>query len=54
MPDDFCPFGYLFIKAGSTADATTGWLFGTSNQAGVTGITYSRVDGDLPDRPVIA
>ncbi len=53
LPDDFCPFGYLTILAGSTADATTGWVQGTSNQASVTGITYARHDVALgmPDRP---
>lgn len=53
LPDDFCPFGYLTIKAGSTADATTGWVQGSSNQASVTGITYARQDVALgmPDRP---
>lgn len=53
LPDDFCPFGYLTIRAGSTADATTGWVQGTSNQASVTGITYARQDIALgmPDRP---
>lgn len=53
LPDDFCPVGYLTILAGSTADATTGWIQGTSNQASVTGITYARHDVALgmPDRP---
>jgi len=56
LPDDFLPFGYLTIKAGSTADATTGWVQGTSNQASVTGITYARADVMLgmPDRPQIS
>ena len=56
MPEDFCPFGYLTILAGSTADATTGWVQGTSNQASVTGITYAREDVALgmPDRPQTA
>src|SRR5574340_97429 len=44
LPDDFCPFGVLTILAGSTADATTGWVQGSSNQASVTGITYARTD----------
>ena len=53
LPADFCPFAYLTILAGSTADATTGWVQGTSNQASVTGITYARHDVALgmPDRP---
>ena len=52
LPDDFCPFGALTILAGSTADATTGWVQGTSNQASMTGITYARTDLALgmPDR----
>jgi hypothetical protein len=53
LPADFSPFGYLTILAGSTADATTGWVQGSSNQASVTGITYARHDVALgmPDRP---
>lgn len=53
--NDFCPIGYLIIKAGATANATTGWIFGTSNMSSVTGITYTF--GDLvgwPDRPIIS
>lgn len=54
-PLDFCPIGYLVIKAGSTANATTGWIFGTSNNSSVTGITYTFVDlMGLPDRPQIS
>lgn len=54
MPVDFCPIGYLTILAGSTADATTGWLQGTNDQASVTGITYDRTDIILmPDRPQV-
>lgn len=54
LPTDFAPFGYLTILAGSTADATTGWVQGTSNQAAVTGITYARGDiaGGYLDRLV--
>lgn len=54
LPTDFAPFGYLTILAGSTADATTGWVQGTSNQASVTGITYARGDiaGGYLDRLV--
>ncbi len=50
------PNGYLVIKAGSTADATTGFVFGTSNNSSVTGITYTFVSvmGSLPDRPQIS
>lgn len=55
LPSDFCPIGYLVIKAGSTASATSGWLFGTSNMSSVTGITYTFVDVvGLPDRPQVA
>lgn len=55
VPLDFCPVGYIVIKAGSTADNTTGWIFGTSNMSGVTGITYTFVDVvGMPDRPQIS
>lgn len=55
LPTDFAPVGYIVIKAGSTANATTGWVFGTSNMSGVTGITYTFVDSSiLPDRPQIS
>lgn len=54
-PTDFCPIGYIVIKAGSTANATTGWIFGSSNMSSVTGITYTFVDlCGLPDRPQIS
>lgn len=54
-PTDFCPIGYLVIKAGSTANATTGWIFGTSNNTSVTGITYTWTDVvGVPDRPQIS
>mgnify|MGYP003651502435 CR=1 FL=1 len=51
---DFCPIGYLVIKAGSTA-AAAGWVFGTNNNSSVTGITYTFVDVcGWPDRPQIS
>lgn len=54
IPDDYCPFGYLVIKAGSTASAA-GWVFGTNNMSSVTGITYAFVDTSiLPDRPQVS
>lgn len=54
VPDTTCPIGYEVIKAGSTASAA-GFVFGTSNQAAVTGITYTLVDVvSLPDRPQVA
>ena len=54
LPDDFCPIAYEVIKAGSTASAA-GWVFGTNNQASVTGITYAITDlMTLPDRPQVA
>jgi hypothetical protein len=54
LPDDFCPIGYELIKAGSTASAN-GWIFGTSNQSSVTGITYTFTDViGLPDRPQVS
>lgn len=55
IPDTLCPIGYYIIKAGSTADATTGFLLGTSNSASVTGITYTLVDINvLPARPQVS
>lgn len=55
LPNDFAPASYLVIKAGSTANATTGWIFGTSNNSAVTGITYTFVDiSSLPDRPQVS
>lgn len=54
-PLDFCPVGYIIIKAGSTASSAPGWVFGTSNMSAVTGITYTFVDViGWPDRPQIA
>lgn len=53
--NDFCPIGYLVIKAGSTASSSPGWLFGSSNMSSVTGITYTFVDViGWPDRPRIS
>jgi len=54
IPDDVCPVGYVFCKAGSTAAAkATGWLFGTSNFSGVTGITLTAQDlQTMPSRVV--
>lgn len=53
--NDFCPLGYLVIKAGSTADNVHGWRFGTDNMSSVTGITYTFQDlCNLPDRPQVA
>lgn len=53
--NDFCPIGYLVIQAGSTASATSGWTFGSSNMASVTGITYTFQDvvGET-DRPQVS
>lgn len=55
VPDTMAPIAYLVIKAGSTA-SSAGWIFGTSNNSSVTGITYTFVDvaAGLPDRPQIA
>lgn len=54
--NDFCPVGYVVIKADVLYVATTtGWLFGTHDLSSVTGITYGF--GDLvswPGRPLIA
>lgn len=53
-PNDFCPIAYEVIRAGSTASAS-GWIFGTSNQSAVTGITYTFVDVvNIPDRPQVS
>lgn len=55
VPDSICPVAYLVIQAGSTANATTGWIFGTSNMSSVTGITYTFVDIiTLPNRPQVS
>ncbi len=52
---DFCPIGYLIVKADSTASATTGWIFGTSAMSSVTGVTWIVVDVcSMLDRPQIA
>lgn len=52
IPADVCPFGYLVIKCGATA---SNWTFGTSNQAGATGVTYARQDVmTLPKRPQVS
>lgn len=54
-PNDFCPIGYLILKAGSTASSAPGWTFGSSNMSGVTGITYTFVDVvGIPDRPQVS
>lgn len=53
--NDFCPIGYIVIQAGSTADNTHGWRFGTDNLSSVTGITYTFVDiVTMPDRPQVS
>jgi hypothetical protein len=50
MPLDFCPVGYIVIKAGSTASAA-GWVLGTGNLATpATGITLTYVDVVRPRR----
>ena len=52
LPDTVCPVGYVVCKAGNTA-SVAGWVFGTSNFSGVTGITLTVADValGLPDRP---
>lgn len=53
--NDFCPIGYLVIQAGSTANNTPGWTFGSSNMSGVTGITYTFDDVcGITDRPQVS
>lgn len=56
IADTLCPVAYIVCKAGSTAAAkATGWLFGTSNFSGVTGITLTVQDiSSLPDRLQVA
>ncbi len=55
LPSNFCPIGYITVKAGSTASAS-GWVLGTGNlatpAAGIT-IAYQDIVG-VPDRPQIA
>lgn len=53
MPADFCPIGYMTIKAGAGSST---WTAATSNQSAATGITYARQDValGLPARPQIA
>lgn len=55
IPTDFVPIAYVVVKAGSTASAA-GWVFGTNNFTGVTGVTCTAVSvmGSLPDRPQIS
>lgn len=49
IPETVCPFAYLIIQAGASA---SNWTFGTSNQSGATGVTYTRQDViTLPARP---
>ena len=55
LPDSFCPFAYEVIKAGATASSAPGWVFGASNQAAVTGITYALQDiCTVPGRPQVS
>jgi hypothetical protein len=56
IPDTMVPFAYSVVKAGDTAAAkATGWLWGTSNHTGVTGVACVVVDVcTLPDRPQVA
>lgn len=52
VPDGYCAFGYLVVKAGSTASA---WTLGSSNLSGATGLTYAFQDVmTLPARPQIS
>lgn len=41
IPETFVPFGELIIKVASNGST---WTFGASNQASVTGVTYTRKD----------
>lgn len=52
--NDFCPIAYVVVKAGATY-AGTGWIFGTSNNSGITGITLTFVDiNTMPARPQVS
>lgn len=50
LPADFCPCSTLIVKVGSTGST---WTYGSSNQASVTGVTYTRFDG-MASRLVVA
>jgi hypothetical protein len=53
IPDAVCPYGYLIIRAGSTAVGS--WTLGVNNMSGVTGITYTFVDiANIPPRPQVS
>lgn len=56
IPDTICPIAYLIVKAGAAYVATTtGWLMGTHNTSGVTGMTITPVNiNSLPARPQVA
>ena len=55
VPDTFCPIAYEIIKAGATASSSPGFVFGTNNQASVTGITYALADiSTVPARPQVS
>lgn len=50
IPEGYVPFAVMTVKAGNTAAAGNGWVFGTNNW-NATGITVSVQDiGTLPDR----
>lgn len=52
LPDDVCPFAYELIQVASNGST---WTFGASNQASVTGVTYTRQDiMVLPSRPQLS
>ena len=51
--DTDCPFGYLVLKAGTTAVGN--FVFGTNNLSAVTGMVYTFVDIlTLTDRPQVS
>lgn len=53
--NDFCPIGYLVVQCGSTANNTTGFVFGTNNLSGLTGVTYTFDDVcGITDRPQVS
>ena len=53
--NDFCPIGYVVVQCGATANNTSGFVFGTNNLSGLTGVTYAFQDicGTV-DRPQVS
>lgn len=52
LPEDFCPLAYLELLVASNGST---WTFGSSNNSGVTGVTYNFQDiSTLPGRPQVS